>query len=69
MKPTAGMSLELEAVTAAKFGGAFRVTSIPPELKIVQRRERLVHFEIMPRVPMEVSRYTELLKLIKLSPE
>jgi uncharacterized protein DUF4157 len=62
-----GLSLDVNASAMDAFGGAYRIDSIPPELRIVQRgTKNLGHFEIMPRVEMTFDRYKELVSQIKL---
>ncbi len=50
-----------------KFGGAYRIDYIPPELKIVQRGQKLGHFEIMPKTEMTLERYEQLVKQIRMT--
>jgi hypothetical protein len=47
-----------------RFGGAYEVKSIPPELQVIQRGTKLGHYEIVPRQPMTVARFQELLSKI-----
>jgi hypothetical protein len=68
VKLTHGLSLDLDAAAMQKFGGAFRVESIPPELRIVQRGRRMGHFEIVARQPMTPDRFQELANQIRLTP-
>jgi hypothetical protein len=51
-----------------RFGGAFLVESIPPELKVVQRGRRLGHFEIVSRQAVTPERFQELANQVKLTP-
>jgi outer membrane biosynthesis protein TonB len=65
LKTTHGISLDTDAAAMGKFGGATKINTIPPELKIIQRGGKLGHFEIVPREPgMSPSRYQELLNQI-----
>jgi hypothetical protein len=64
VQPTHGLSLGLDAASLQKFGGAYRIKSIPGELKIIQRGGNMGHFEIVPRVPMTLERFQELLKSV-----
>ena len=68
VKPTHGLSLDLDAAVMKKFGGAFRVESIPQELRIVQRGNRMGHFEIVPRQAMTSERFQELAYQVTLTP-
>jgi hypothetical protein len=68
VKPTHGLSLDLDARLMQKFGGAFRVESIPRELRIVQRGSRLGHIEVVARQAMTPERFQELADQIRLTP-
>jgi hypothetical protein len=61
-------TLDVDAAAMQKFGGAFRVESIPPELRIIQRGHRMGHFEIVPRQAMTPERFQELANQVKLAP-
>jgi Domain of unknown function (DUF4157) len=65
VKPTHGASLDVDPSNVAKFGGANQMKSIPPDLKIIQRGARLEHFEIVPRKPISVEQFQELLNQIE----
>jgi len=65
LQTTHGVSLDIVPENIQKFGGAFQIKSIPPDLKIVQRGDRLEHFEVVPRVPMTLERFQELLDQIE----
>jgi len=68
VKPTHGPSLDADPASPnlKRFGGARQIKSIPPELRLVQRGQRIEHFEIVPRAPMSVERYQQLLRKIVL---
>jgi hypothetical protein len=66
VQPTHGLSVETDAATLARFGGAHKVKSIPGELQIVQRGRRDTHFEIVPKQPMTPERFQELLRQVAL---
>jgi hypothetical protein len=68
VKTTHGLSLDLDAAALRKFGGAFQVEKIPPELRIVQRGQRLGHFEVVPKQAMAPERFQELVNQITLKP-
>jgi hypothetical protein len=68
VKTTHGLSLDIDAVAMGRFGGAFRVESIPSELRIVQRGKRKGHFEVVTRQAMAPERFQELANQIKLTP-
>jgi hypothetical protein len=63
---THGISLDTDPNTLARFGGVYRVRKIPPDLRIIQRGQRPTHFEIVPREPMPLERYRELLGQVEL---
>jgi RHS repeat-associated protein len=65
VKPSHGPSLDVSAETVEKFGGAHQIKSIPPELKIIQRGSRLEHFEIVPKEPLPVDKFQELLNQVQ----
>jgi hypothetical protein len=68
-KTTDGLSLDVSAEAMSRFGGAFRIESIPAELRIIQRGSKnLGHFEIVPRTPMTPQRFQELHDQIKIVP-
>ena len=66
VKPTHGISVNSMAERVVMFGGAYRVRGIPEGLSIIQRGQRLTHYEIVPTVPVTPERYQELLNLIEL---
>jgi hypothetical protein len=66
VQPTHGISLNTDPGKLAQFGGAFRVKSIPSELKIIQRGTKPGHYEIVPREPMPMQRFQELLQKVVL---
>ncbi|GHT12370.1 hypothetical protein FACS1894170_07120 [Planctomycetales bacterium] len=64
VKPSHGLSLNLDPEKVKKFGGAFKVKNIPDELQIMQRGKDLGHYEIVPKEAMPVEKYRELLKQV-----
>ena len=64
VKPTHGPSLDVDSAVVQKFGGAYQIKSIPPELKIIQRGNRMTHCEVVPRAPMTAEEFQRLLKQI-----
>jgi len=68
VKTTHGVSLDANANSVSKFGGAYQIESIPKGLKIIQRGGRLEHFEIVPSYEMKVSQFQNLLNQIKTVP-
>jgi hypothetical protein len=63
-----GISLFADPATVERFGGAYRVASIPAGLKIQQRGRDASHYELMPAEPMSFERYVELLQHVVLRP-
>ena len=63
---THGLSLNLDKVKMSKFGGAFRVKYIPDLLKIIQRGKDPNHYEIVPKIPMTLEQYKDLLAKVVL---
>jgi RHS repeat-associated protein len=61
---TRGVSVNTDPLKVERFGGAFEIKYLPPELQLIQRGIDVGHFEIVPRQPMSVSRYLELLREI-----
>jgi hypothetical protein len=51
-----------------RFGGAYRVTQLPPELTIIQVGRDPTHFEIAPVRPMTLDEYEQALAKIVLVP-
>ena len=68
VKDTHGVSLDINPDTVSKFGGAYKIDSLPDGLKIIQRGSRAEHFEIVPTKPMTVDEFQGLLNKIKTSP-
>ncbi|MGE5329543.1 MAG: fibronectin type III domain-containing protein [Deltaproteobacteria bacterium] len=68
VKDTHGVSLDVNPDTVSKFGGAYKIDSLPDGLKIIQRGSRAEHFEIVPTKPMTVDEFQGLLNQIKTSP-
>ena len=67
MKDTHGISLDVDPTTLTKFGGAYKIDSLPEGLKIIQRGVRAEHFEIVPTRPMTLNEFQGLLNQIKTS--
>ena len=65
VKSSHGPSLDVNAATVEKFGGAHQIKSIPSELKILQRGGRLEHFEIVPKEPMAMDKFQQLLNQVQ----
>ena len=66
VEPTHGLSLDTDPASLARFGGAYKVKSVPDELQIMQRGRRDTHFEIVPKHPMSPDNYQELVSQIVL---
>ena len=63
-----GISLFADPATVERFGGAYRVESIPAGLKMQQRGRDPSHYELIPAEPMSFERYVELLQQVVLRP-
>ena len=63
-----GVSLDVNPGSVDKFGGAYEIESIPDELQIIQRGGRPEHFEIVPKEPMPLEQFQELLNQIIANP-
>ncbi len=68
LQPTHGISVFSRPEPLERFGGAFRVTCVPEELKIIQRGRDPSHFEIVPARPMTLAEYEAALSTIVLVP-
>jgi hypothetical protein len=68
VQPTRGVSRHTDAARVQRFGGAYRIKSIPAELEIAQQGRDPGHFELRPRAPMTPERFDELLKQVELQP-
>jgi hypothetical protein len=66
VQPTRGISVYSRPEGLERFGGAYRVTTIPDNLRIMQRGRDPYHFEIIPAHAMTLSEYEEALNQIKL---
>ena len=67
MKTTHGVSINVDPNNDSKFGGAYKIESIPEGLKIVQRGTKLEHFEIVPEYEMPLEEFQNLLNQIEIS--
>lgn len=68
LKTTHGVSVNVDASKVSKFGGAYKLDSLPEGLKIIQRGADAGHFEIVPAKPMTMNEFQWLLNQIKTSP-
>ena len=67
VKTTHGVSINVDPNNVSKFGGAYKIESIPEGLKIVQRGAKLEHFEIVPEYEMPLEEFQNLLNQIEIS--
>ena len=67
VKTTHGVSLDVNPETVSRFGGAYKIESLPEGLKIIQRGARPEHFEIVPEYEMPLETFQELLNQIGVS--
>ena len=68
VQPLRGISLHRDPAPLQRFGGAFRVKSIPPELEIVQQGRDLEHFELRPKCSMSLDELNDSLAKVVLEP-
>src|SRR5438105_1211932 len=61
VKPTRGVSVNTDPEKVRQFGGAYRVTNVPPGLRIVQISDDPGHYEIIPTQAMTFDEYQRLL--------
>jgi len=66
LKNTRGVSLNTDPSKVSSFGSAYKVISIPKDLRIVHTSG--THFEIAPRVPMTFETFQGLLGQVVLTP-
>ncbi|MET0638335.1 MAG: RHS repeat-associated core domain-containing protein, partial [Chitinophagaceae bacterium] len=66
VKTTHGLSVHTNPGNVSKFGGAFKVISIPSQLKIIQRGNDANHFEIVPVKEMSKEVFQNYLDKIKI---
>ena len=64
VKTSHGVSLDVNPETVSKFGGAYRIETIPEGLNTIQRGARAEHFEIVPAYEMPLEQFQELLNQI-----
>ncbi|MDP9194011.1 MAG: RHS repeat-associated core domain-containing protein, partial [Acidobacteriota bacterium] len=65
VQPTHGVSVNAVASQVQKFGGAYRVTSIPDGLQVIQRGKNANHYEIVAKKAMTMEEYQKLLSQVK----
>jgi hypothetical protein len=68
VKPERGVSISTSPDGLDRFGGAYVLGPIPPELQVIQIGRDPHHHEIVPVAPMPWDRYEELLGQIPLAP-
>jgi hypothetical protein len=68
LDPGYGVSVRDRPDGLEKYGGAYRVAQLPPELRIIQRGLRPFHYEIVPVQPMTLAEYIEALNKVVLVP-
>src|SRR5439155_4904515 len=68
LRTTHGVSVYDRPDNLSRFGGAYQVTAVPGELRIVQRGRDPHHFEIVPSKPMTLAEYEQALNQIILVP-
>jgi hypothetical protein len=68
VRETHGVSVFSRPDGLERFGGAFRLSNIPDELRIIRRGLDPYHFEIVPIQPMPLDEYEAALQKIVLTP-
>lgn len=66
--PVHGVSVFSRPDNLERFGGPYRVTNVPDELRIIQAGRNPTHFEIVPAYPMSPAEYEDALNKIILIP-
>ena len=64
IKPTRGISVNVDPTSVAKFGRVSVINALPSDLSLRQVG-RIGHYEIVPNYPMSFSNYQNLLNLIQ----
>jgi RHS repeat-associated protein len=64
VKTTHGPSLNTDPAKLERFGEVYEIKLVPPELQIIQRGMNASHYEIVPRQPMTLERFNELLRSV-----
>ena len=62
-----GISVNVNAQALRRFGGAYRIDSLPEGLRIIQRGQNPEHFEIVPSHEMPRQDFQDLLQQIRTS--
>src|SRR2546430_3107725 len=68
VQTTHGVSVWDRPENLERFGGPYRVTKLPPELRIIRRGRDPHHFEIVPVHPMPFAEYEDALSRVVLVP-
>ncbi|MCU0703358.1 MAG: hypothetical protein MUF18_05140 [Fimbriiglobus sp.] len=68
LRPGRGVSVFSEPGGLERFGGAYEVMGVPPDLVIVQTGKNPKHYEIAPAAPMTMAEYVAALGQIVLIP-
>ena len=66
LRTTHGVSVWDRPDGLERFGGAFKVTNLPSELRVIQRGRNPHHYEIVPTYPMPFAEYEDALATIVL---
>ncbi len=69
VQPGKGVSLSSDPASLERFGGAYEIdmTSVPPELEVIQQGKNPDHYVFSARQPMTPAHYQELLDKVKLT--
>jgi len=65
VKTTHGLSVHTNSGQVSKYGGAYKVISMPDELQILQRGKDQNHFEIVPKREMSKENFQKLLNQVR----
>src|SRR5262245_25214510 len=68
LKTSRGVSVRDQPTGLDRFGGAYEVGALPPNLRVVQVGRDPHHFEIAPAIPMTLTEFEAALGQITLTP-
>ena len=68
LRTSHGVSVFDRPENLERFGGPYRVTNVPAELRVIQRGRDPHHHEIVPAHPMTMTEFEEALRKIILIP-
>lgn len=68
LRPGRGVSVFSVPDGLERFGGAFEVTNLPPNLAVIQTGRNPNHYELAPATPMTLAEYEAALAQVVLTP-